>query len=261
MTTKGTKASVTALAARVGYAFHKPTLLELALTHSSLAFEAGRPQADNEQLEFVGDAVLGLLVAESLYRRFPALGEGELTRMRALLVSRKHMGEVGARLALGDHLRLGRGEEQSGGRKKPALLANAMEAVLAAVYLDGGLEAVRSIVEREIVEPRLPQLERAAGEQTHFGGVVGDYKSALQELLQAKKSSAVAKYIVTEESGPDHRKFFRVELRLHEDGAERLLATGAGATKKAAQQQAAETAFLALRDATSQEPSRGKAKG
>jgi ribonuclease III len=246
------KAAKTGLAGRLGYAFRDAKLLDLALTHSSLAFEAGTASESNERMEFVGDAVVGLIVAESLFRRFPALGEGELTRMRALLVSRKHLGEVGARLGLGEYLQLGRGEEQSGGRKKPALMANAMEAVLAAVYLDGGLEAVQEIVEREVVMPKMPELERAAREQTHFGGVVGDYKSALQELLQARGvGSAAARYVTVEESGPDHRKHFRVELMLVEGGIaskkETLMAVGEGPTKKAAQQKAAEIAFLDLR--------------
>src|SRR6185369_3704463 len=141
--------------------FRKPELLTLALTHRSLAYETNpeallNPTADNEQLEFVGDAVLGLVVAESLYRRFPCSREGELTRLRASLVSRRHLGHVGERIGLGALLRLGRGEEQSGGRNKPALLANAVEAVIAALYLDGGLDAARPFIEDHIIEPSLP---------------------------------------------------------------------------------------------------------
>ena len=237
----------TLLEQRLDYTFHDASLLELALTHSSLAFESGTATHNNERMEFLGDAVVGLLVADALYERFAALGEGDLTRMRALLVSRKHLGEVGARLGLGDHLLLGRGEEKSGGRKKPALLANAMEALLAAVYRDGGLDAARTLVDREVVTPKLPELELAAGEQTHFGGVIGDYKSALQELLQANGQS-IARYVTSEESGPDHRKHFRVHLVLVEDAAETLLAVGEGTTKKAAQQRAAEVAFSKLKD-------------
>ena len=276
---------------RIGYRFHNPSLLQLALTHSSLAFEratsdpqdrttnratnrattrseeksekkaekrpASRSAArstseDNEQLEFVGDAVVGLLVAESLFRRFSQRGEGDLTRMRALLVSRKHMGEVGARLGLGEHLLLGRGEEQSGGRRKPALLANTMEAVIAAIYLDHaseGLAAARTFVEREIVAPKLAELEDAASDGAAFGGVIGDFKSALQELLQARGDKAQARYITTAESGPDHRKHFRVEasLRSATDHTEVVLASGEGSTKKEAQQAAARIAYEALR--------------
>src|ERR1700722_19673049 len=130
------------------HAFQRPELLTWALTHRSLAYETKPetlpdPAADNEQLEFVGDAVLGLAVADALFHRFPNSREGELTRLRASLVSRRHLGEVAARIDLGDHLLLGRGEEQSGGRKKPAILANALEAVIAAIYLDGGLPAPR----------------------------------------------------------------------------------------------------------------------
>src|SRR5438270_6077961 len=135
--------------------FQRPELLTWALPHRSLAYETDPdslpdPAADNEQLEFVGDAVLGLVVAESLFRRFSGSREGELTRLRSSLVSRRHLGEVAARMDLGSHLRLGRGEEQSGGRRKPALLANALEAVIAALYLDGGLDAARAFIEKHI---------------------------------------------------------------------------------------------------------------
>ena len=135
------------------HVFQRPDLLTWALTHRSLAYETHPeslpdPAADNEQLEFVGDAVLGLAVAESLFRRFPNSREGELTRLRSSLVSRRHLGEVAARIDLGSLLRLGRGEEQSGGRRKPALLANALEAVIAALYLDGGLVAARAFIEK-----------------------------------------------------------------------------------------------------------------
>lgn len=233
---------------RLKYRFSRPELLQLALTHASLAFERGTrpaPSQDNEQLEFLGDAVLGMLVAEALYREFPQSHEGELTRMRAMLVSRKHMGEIGARLHLGDDLLLGRGEERSGGRKKPVLLANAMEAVLAAIYLDGGLSAARRFVEREILRPKMQELTEASQQQGHVA-VVGDFKSALQELLQAKEIPEQARYVLAEETGPDHKKHFRIELHVTRDGKDEVLATGEGATKKQAQQRAAEIAYRAL---------------
>lgn len=256
------------LEAVLGHTFARRALLELALTHSSVAHETathersapeqsaaterptqpaqGSPSAqpgdDNEQLEFLGDAALGLLVAESLYRRFPSRREGDLTRLRASLVSRKHLGEVGARLGLGQYLRLGKGEERSGGRRNSALLANAIEAVFAAIYLDGGLQALRDVVEQLVVLPSLPALASALC----GGAAMGDHKSALQEHLQAT-GAGQPRYIVTDEAGPDHRKRFTVELRL-QTGGQPLesavpIAKAVGSTKKEAQQEAARLAY------------------
>ncbi|QNI37937.1 ribonuclease III [Edaphobacter albus] len=231
--------------------FKRPELLTLALTHRSLAYETNPetlldPSADNEQLEFVGDAVLGLAVAESLYRRFPRSREGELTRLRASLVSRRHLGSVAQRIGLGAMLRLGRGEEQSGGRQKPALLANALEAVIAALYLDGGLEVARSFIERHIIEPSLPTLQGALNAGDTFSGAIGDHKSALQEHLQAS-GYGQPQYVLTAQSGPDHQKLFRIEVRISDgSGGSRALAESEGTTKKQAQQQAARIAFERL---------------
>jgi ribonuclease-3 len=231
--------------------FRRPELLTWALTHRSLAYETSPeslpdPTADNEQLEFVGDAVLGLVVAESLFRRFPASREGELTRLRASLVSRRHLGEVAARIDLGSLLRLGRGEEQSGGRKKPALLANAIEAVIAALYLDGGLDAARIFIEKHIIEPTLPNLHLAMQASDTFSGAIGDHKSALQEHLQATGAGQPS-YVLTAQSGPDHQKRFRVEVRIEDKmGGSRALAESEGTTKKQAQQDAARLAFQRL---------------
>ncbi|MBB5343789.1 ribonuclease III [Tunturibacter empetritectus] len=231
--------------------FQRPELLTWALTHRSLAYETNPetlpdPAADNEQLEFVGDAVLGLAVAEALFRRFPASREGELTRLRASLVSRSHLGEVAARIDLGSLLRLGRGEEQSGGRKKPALLANALEAVIAALYLDGGLDAARAFIERHIIEPALPDLNLALHGSKTFSGAIGDHKSALQEHLQAT-GAGQPQYVLTDQSGPDHQKRFRVEVRIEDkSGGSRALAESEGSTKKQAQQAAARLAFERL---------------
>jgi ribonuclease-3 len=231
--------------------FERPELLIWALTHRSLAYESKpetqpSPDADNEQLEFVGDAVLGLAVAESLFRRFPCSREGELTRLRASLVSRRHLGNVGARIGLGALLRLGRGEEQSGGRSKPALLANALEAVIAALYLDGGLEAARAFIEKQIIEPALPELQLAIQAGDTFSGAIGDHKSALQEHLQAT-GAGQPQYVLTAQSGPDHQKRFRVEVRIGDKaGGSRALAESEGSTKKQAQQEAARIAFERL---------------
>jgi ribonuclease-3 len=231
--------------------FQRPDLLTWALTHRSLAYETTPeslpdPTADNEQLEFVGDAVLGLAVAESLFRRFPTSREGELTRLRASLVSRRHLGEVAARIDLGSLLLLGRGEEQSGGRRKPALLANALEAVIAALYLDGGLAVARAFIEKHIIEPTLPDLHLALQAGDTFSGAIGDHKSALQEHLQAA-GAGQPQYVLTAQSGPDHQKRFRVEVRIEDKkGGSRALAESEGTTKKQAQQDAARLAFQRL---------------
>jgi len=233
------------------YRFKDAKLLALALTHSSLAYERNpdrvpEPGSDNERLEFIGDAVLGLLVAEALYRRFPHLREGDLTRLRASLVSSRNLAQVAQRIELGPMLRMGRGEEHSGGQKKPALLANALEAVIAAMYLDGGLAPARDFVMRHIVEPAEAELESALETSGPFAGAVGDYKSALQERLQAI-SAGQPKYVLIDQTGPDHRKRFRIAVRVAEgDGAWRTLAEAEGTTKKLAQQEAARLALAGL---------------
>jgi ribonuclease III len=231
--------------------FARPELLTWALTHRSLSYETNpeslpNPSADNEQLEFIGDAVLGLLVAESLFRRFPASREGELTRLRSSLVSRRNLGEVAARIDLGSMMRLGRGEEQSGGRKKPALLANALEAVIAALYLDGGLEVARAFVDEQIIEPSMPELDLALRDGDTFSGAIGDHKSALQEHLQAI-GAGQPQYVLTAQIGPDHDKRFRVEVRVNDGaGGLKALAESEGSTKKQAQQAAARIAIEQL---------------
>lgn len=228
--------------------FRNRALLEQAVTHSSLAFEQGSAgdtkSIDNEKLEFLGDAVLGLLVAQSLYESFPDLAEGDLTRLRAALVSRRHLGKVAESLHLGDHLRLGRGEERNGGRRKTVLLANSFEAVLAALYLDAGIEAARSFVKQTVVEPTAQRLYRGL----EHGDSMGDHKSALQELLQSK-GVAPPEYEVKAESGPDHRKKFLVEVVIHgSNDLPSVTAQGIGTTKKRAEQEAARVARLQLEE-------------
>jgi ribonuclease III len=230
----------------LGHRFLRKDLLARALTHSSLAHELGSQERggvpepnreDNERLEFLGDAVIGLVAAESLYRRYPELSEGALTQLRGALVSRKHLAEVAERLDLGKHLRLGRGEERSGGRSKSALLANAMEAIIGAVHLDAGLDEVRRVIEMLVIEPSVSTLR----EQLLTGRGIGDFKSVLQELLQARKQGQ-PEYRTTGESGPDHRKRFFVEARV----AGQTLAEGAGRTRKHAEQEAARQAIARL---------------
>jgi len=233
--------------------FTQPELLTRALTHRSLAYEKklaepeapapNDPSADNEQLEFLGDAVVGFLVADDLCRRYPELREGELTRLRSELVSRKHLGQVAARLNLGQHMLLGRGEERSGGRAKSALLANCMEAVMAALYLDGGIRTIRDFVLREVIEPSVPALR----DQIRGGAAIGDHKSALQEILQARNHSQ-PEYAIKAESGPDHRKRFLVEVFVNTAGVRgKVLARGVGTTRKKAEQEAARRAITKLR--------------
>jgi ribonuclease-3 len=262
--TKQPEAPAETLEDRLRYRFRDPALLSLALTHSSLAFERneGRTNAtteDNEQLEFLGDAVAGLIITELLVKHFPERREGDLTRMRALLVSGKGMAEAAIRLAIGKDLQLGKGEDASGGRAKSALLADTVEAIIAAIYLDAGggaggpaagaaLKAARSFVEREIFRPRLAELQAAAKQGARFGGVVGDWKSALQELLQARAAGQPV-YRTVEETGTDHNKRFRVEVLLND----KVLAEGEGTSKKAAQQAAAHIAYDALSPAPEQQ--------
>ncbi len=237
--------------------FQRPELLTRALTHRSLSYETNAnpvpdPNTDNEQLEFIGDAVLGLLSADALFQRFPGSSEGELTRLRASLVSSRHLASVATRIGLGALLRLGRGEDASGGRRKPALLANALEAVIAALYLDGGLPAARTFVETYIIVPALPDLNLALRDrdgnqsQATFSGAIGDHKSALQEHLQAI-GAGQPQYILTDQSGPDHAKRFRVQVHIElPSGETRTLGESEGSTKKQAQQEAARIAFQQL---------------
>ena len=235
----------------LGHTFARPELLRLALTHRSLAYENGLtaendPSTDNEQMEFLGDAVLGVIVTEALFHRFPLSREGELTRLRASVVGRRHLAGTAARIDLGSSLLLGHGEERSGGRAKPALLANAVEAVTAALFLDGGMEAARAFVLREVLDPAMPELHAALRSGGAFTGAIGDYKSSLQELLQAR-SSAQLRYLLTGESGPDHQRRFLVEIRLEHDGTlSEAIASAEGASKKEAQQRAAQLAMERL---------------
>ena len=235
----------------LGHVFQAPELLARALTHRSSLSDTspealGDPTADNEQLEFLGDAILGMVAAAALYHAFPRSREGELTRLRASVVSRKHLGGVAARIGLGPMLRLGRGEEISGGREKPAILADALEALIAALYLDGGLEVARTFVARHVLEPAMPALRAALDPENTFSGAVGDHKSALQELLQAA-GKGQPRYVLAGQTGPDHRKRFVVEVWLGLEGeSAEPIGEGEGGTKKEAQQEAAKGALARL---------------
>lgn len=233
---------------RIGYTFRDRTLLEQALTHSSLAHErelggAERPSPktrDNEQLEFLGDAVLQFVASRELFELYPHYSEGQLTKLRAHLVSAPHLSKVAQAWQLGDYLLLGQGEERSGGRQKKTLLVDAVEATIAAVYLDGGVVAATTVVQRGIVAPGV----EAVGEQAPQ---LNDYKSALQEWAQAR-SLPKPRYHVLREEGPPHRKLFTVELRISESERE-LVTEGSGESKKRAEQVAAQKALEHLRGA------------
>jgi ribonuclease-3 len=241
---------ITALEERIGHRFRDPELLERALTHSSHAHEresGSSARADNEQFEFLGDAVLGFVVSRLLCERFPDFHEGQLSKLRAHLVSARHLGAVARRLELGQFLRLGRGEERSGGRSKNALLVNALEALLAALYLDAGLETAHHFIRRRILEPELELLQVQAG-----GLPTTDYKSALQEYLQAR-SLPPPRYSVVREHGPDHRKVFTVELRVGPAEGEQVY-RAQGSTKKEAEQEAARRALEQLQGVSGTPP-------
>jgi ribonuclease-3 len=210
-------------------------LLDHALTHSSHAFEQQLDQ-DNERLEFLGDAVLGLLVSEYLYKEYPHAREGVLSKHKAALISRSVLGKRALDMGMGDLVLLGKGEDAHGGRHRPALLGSALEAVVGALYLDLGLDAIRKFIEREVFEP---------GRVLTTTDEFGDYKSILQELVQ-KLSQSVPDYEIVAESGPDHNKHFEVVVRIN--GV--IRGRGEGTRKKAAENQAAMCAYWALSQQT-----------
>src|ERR1700681_1476026 len=227
---------------RLGHKFARPDLLQHALTHSSAVPElratqnessAARATVNNERFEFLGDAVLELLTSEYLLSAFPDWSEGQLSKSRARLVNAHSLEAAARRLRLGEHLRLGRGEEKTGGREKQTLLADAFEAVLAAIYLDAGLSAARDVLRRTLFEQALEE----AGERM----AESDRKSALQELLQSR-GQIPAEYRVVGESGPDHQKIFKIEVWVNGS----RVASAEGGTKKEAEQRAARKALTLL---------------
>ncbi len=225
-----------ALQVRLGYTFRDASLLQLALTHPSVAHEQGAPVQHNQRLEFLGDAVLQLALTRELYERFPDFDEGPLTKARAKLVNRRTLGTHGRALGLGQHLVLSRGEESHGGRERSSALADACEAVIGAIFLDGGYAVAREFILREFSAGLsdlgvIPTLENPKGE--------------LQEFLQARSPEA-PRYHVVSTSGPDHDRVF--ECTVHHAGVE--LARGAGKSKKAAESEAALAALKKLREET-----------
>lgn len=216
---------------KLGYQFQNPKLLDHALTHSSYANEHHLGSiSSNERLEFLGDSVLGMIVADHLYRTFPDLPEGDLTRIRANLVCEGSLVLVAKEWDLGRYLKLGKGENACGGRSRPSILADAVEAVLAAVFLDGGLAHDRDIIQRFLLD-RMEQVNRASR----------DHKTYLQELVQ-RKSGQVLSYELIGESGPDHNKTFQMQVLLNGQP----IGQGTGHSKKEAEQAAANAAIERL---------------
>jgi ribonuclease III len=231
-----------ALEAALGYQFASRELLARAFTHRSSVYEktpgpaagAGIAAGDNEQLEFLGDAILGFVVSDALLAAHPDYPEGRLSKLKAQLVSASHLHSVAARLGFGDYLLLGRGEEMSGGREKKALLANAVEALIAALYLDGGIEPARRFILQHVIGEVEPANEAA---------LATDYKSALQEVAQSMKLPQ-PRYAIVEERGPEHAKTFLVEARVGRDWMSRA----EGLSKKSAGQKAAQEILRQLEE-------------
>ena len=219
------------LEAAIGYKFKNITLLQNALTHSSYANEQWHDSLkSNERLEFLGDSILGMVVAEHLYKTQPDRPEGDLTRMRADMVCERSLAEIAQKVNLGSHLLLGKGEEQSGGRNRPSILADAVESVIAACFLDGGMTPAEDLIRRFVLcNVPVSTMKNV------------DYKTALQELVQQKKNQQLA-YRLVGESGPDHDKQFLVELTLNGE----VVGNGVGTSKKRAEQDAARVALEAL---------------
>ncbi|MGA2800841.1 MAG: ribonuclease III [Verrucomicrobiota bacterium] len=227
---------LTALQVRLGYQFRDESLLRLALTHPSVAHESGGLQPHNQRLEFLGDAVLQLVLTRELYEKFPTFDEGPLTKARAKLVNRRALAERARALNLGAHLILSRGEEMHGGRERPSALADAFEALMGAIFLDGGFDAAREFILREF--------GAAFGELGELPGIENP-KGELQELLQARSPEA-PEYHVASVAGPDHDRVF--ECTVQHEGVE--LARGSGKSKKAAESDAALAALKKLREET-----------
>lgn len=215
----------------IGYRFRNITYLQNALAHSSYANERWHDSLmSNERLEFLGDSILGMVVARHLYQNFPDRPEGELTRMRADMVCETSLARVADQVGLGKHLLLGHGEEQGGGRERPSILADAVESVIAASFLDGGMDAAEGIIGRFILcNVPVTKLQNK------------DYKTALQELVQQKKNQVLS-YRLVEETGPDHDKQFTVEVSLNG----KVVGRGTGSSKKRAEQDSARAAIESL---------------
>ena len=242
------QAPTSPLEAALAHQFQRRELLEQALTHSSFAREQTDGSADNEQLEFLGDAVLGFVTSQELFSKYPNYQEGELSKLRAHLVSARHLVRAAQELNLGEFLRLGRGEEKTGGRTKAAILVDALEAVLAALYLDAGLDVAREFILKSVVRPELAIL----AEEQEDDLLLADYKSRLQETLHAN-GRPEPEYESVKEDGPEHKKVFTVAVVVRKANGEiEFKSEGQGASKKGAGQAAAQKAIERLEPGNSQ---------
>jgi ribonuclease III len=228
----------------IGHVFTDPRLLALALTHRSAAFEAStgkksKAYSDNERLEFLGDSVLALAISDALWKLCPDASEGDLTRMRAAVVNEAVLAELALRIGVGDALRLGRGEDRTGGRAKPSLLANCVEALFAAVYLDAGIERAKEV----IVALLAPSIERV----TSVSQASRDEKTTLQELVQARHN-VTPRYEVEDAEGPDHDRKWHVVVLI----GEQIQGRGTGRSKKAAERDAARVALIAIGESSTE---------
>jgi ribonuclease-3 len=238
-----TRPDLSSLEIAIGHAFRDRGLLKRALTHSSHVHERpvieGAPLADNEQLEFLGDSVLGFLISETLVERLPGCSEGRLSKLKAHMVSAAHLYGVAEKLQLGQYLHLGRGEEMSGGRSKRTLLVDALEAVIAALYLDAGIDRARQFVKDYVAgDPDVAGMFST----DHPPSAVTDFKSTLQELARARQLP-LPRYVIVKETGPEHSKTFTIEVRVGKD----WMAQAEGYSKKNAAQKAARLALEQLR--------------
>lgn len=216
---------------KIKYTFKDPDILRNALTHSSYANETHSPEMSNERLEFLGDAVLSIIVSDYLFQNFRHIPEGELTRLRAASVCERSLYEFAKKMGLGQHLFLSRGEQNTGGRERPSILADAFEALIAAIYLDGGIEKAREFV-LSFVSVSIDGQQRLAFK---------DYKTALQEIIQQNPEDRLV-YVPAGESGPDHNKTFRVEVTINSN----IVGVGEGRSKKDAEQNAAKEALILM---------------
>lgn len=218
------------LEAIIGYTFQDQSHLRLALTHSSYANELRGQKAEyNERLEFLGDSVLGVVISEYVYSQHPDFKEGELTKMRSKIVCEATLAEVASELELGAYMLFGKGEALTGGRTRRSILADAFEALIAALYLDGGFDVVKPIIFK-LMHEKIDMAEK--------GLIVDDYKTHLQEIIQTKKENRI-KYELIEEKGPDHRKLFRTAVKLNQT----VIGIGEGRSKKESEQEAAKMAL------------------
>jgi ribonuclease-3 len=221
------------LETKIGYSFKKTSLLEQALTHKSFAKERPKdPEIFNERLEFLGDAVIGLIICEYLYRTYPQYSEAELSKLKSYTVQESTLAEVASRLNIGSYLRLGKGEETTGGRKKPSILADAFEALVAAIYLDSGLKNTKKFTLKNLEEKIKVFINK---------GINLDFKSQFQEITQ-ERFGVLPRYRIKREEGPEHRKTFEVEVLVKDI----LYGSGKGKSKKEAEQKAAEAGLKKL---------------